>query len=64
MRNKTRLEQFLERIKELIKNLLERLMLEERKLYLEEHPTKGKGYSTPGTSSPCSGPWKISGYPG
>ena len=45
LRNKTR-DQILERIKDLIKNLLERLMLEERKLYLEEHPTKGNGYYT------------------
>ena len=45
LRNKTR-DQILERIKELIKNPLEKLMLEERKLYLEEHPTKGNGYYT------------------
>ena len=33
-------------IKDLIKNLLEKLMLEERELYLEEHPTKENGYYT------------------
>ncbi|MEM3658662.1 MAG: transposase [Candidatus Hadarchaeum sp.] len=30
----------------MVKGLLERLMQEERALYLEEHPTKANGYST------------------
>ena len=30
----------------MIKALLERLMLEEREIYLENHPTKGNGYYT------------------
>jgi len=49
MRDKTRekiLEGFFAELKSLVKELLERLMLEERKLYLEEHPTKGNGYYT------------------
>jgi len=49
MRDKNRdqiLERFTEQIKDLIKNLLEKLMLEERELYLEQHPTKGNGYYT------------------
>jgi putative transposase len=49
MREKTRdliLEKFLDQLKGLIKGLLERLMLEERELYLQEHPTKGNGYYT------------------
>jgi len=40
------LEAFFAELKDLIKGLLERLMLEERKLYLQEHPTKGNGYYT------------------
>ena len=47
MRDKTReqiLERFTEQIKDLIKGLLEKLMLEERELYLEQHPTKANGY--------------------
>ena len=46
MRGKTRdliLEKFLDQLKGLIKGLLERLMLEERELYLQEHPTKAIG---------------------
>ncbi len=46
MRKKTReqmLEQFFSELKDLVKGLF---MLEERKLYLEEHPTKGNGYYT------------------
>ena len=35
------LELFMEQIKGLVKDLLEKLMLEERKLYLEQHQTKG-----------------------
>jgi len=49
MREKTReqiLERFFGELKELIKALMEKLMLEERELYLEEHPTKGNGYYT------------------
>jgi len=49
MRDKTHdqiLEGFFTKLKDLIKALLERLMLEERELYLEEHPTKGNGYYT------------------
>jgi len=49
MRDKTRdqiLERFLDQLKVLIKGLLEKLMLEERELYLKEHPTKGNGYYT------------------
>ncbi|MCD5409066.1 hypothetical protein LR090_07645 [Candidatus Bipolaricaulota bacterium] len=40
------LERFSQELKGLIKSLLERLMLEEREIYLEEHPTKGNGYYT------------------
>lgn len=49
MRDKTRdqiLERFLDQLKVLIKGLLEKLMLEERELYLKEHPTKANGYYT------------------
>ncbi len=49
MRDKTRdqiLEGVFTELKGLIKDLLERLMLEERGLYLEKHPTKGNGYYT------------------
>ena len=49
MRDKTRdriLERFSGELKDLIKALLERLMLEERAIYLEEHPTKANGYYT------------------
>lgn len=49
MREKAReqiLERFFGELKELIKALMEKLMLEERELYLEEHPTKGNGYYT------------------
>ena len=49
MRDTTRdqiLERFLDQLKVLIKGLLEKLMLEERELYLKEHPTKGNGYYT------------------
>ena len=49
MRDKTRdqiLEAFQDQLKGMIKGLLEKLMLEERELYLEEHPTKGNGYYT------------------
>jgi len=49
MRENTReqiLERFFGELKELIKALMEKLMLEERELYLEEHPTKGNGYYT------------------
>ena len=35
-----------ERVKTMIKSLLETLMKEERELYLEEHPTKANGYYT------------------
>ena len=43
MREKARhqiLERFFAELKELIKALLERLMLEERELCLKDHPTK------------------------
>jgi putative transposase len=49
MREKTRtqiLERFFEELKDLIRALMEKLMLEERELYLESHPTKGNGYYT------------------
>jgi len=49
MRDKTRekiLEGFFAELKSLVKELLERLMLEERELFLEEHPTKANGYYT------------------
>ena len=49
MRDKTRdpiLERFFGELKDLIKALLERLMLEERAIWLEEHPTKANGYYT------------------
>lgn len=36
----------MDQLKGLVKGLLEKLMLEERELYLEEHPTKGNGYYT------------------
>ncbi|MEN3010894.1 MAG: transposase [Candidatus Bipolaricaulaceae bacterium] len=35
-----------ERVKEMVKALLERIMREERELYLEQHPTKANGYCT------------------
>jgi len=35
-----------ERVKELVKGLVEKLMLEERELYLAGHPTKGNGSYT------------------
>lgn len=40
------LGEFFSGLKDLVKGLLERLMLEERKLYLEEYPTRGNGYYT------------------
>jgi len=40
------LEALTDQLKELVKDFLEKLMLEERELYLEEHPTKGNGYYT------------------
>lgn len=40
------LERFFSELKELIKTLMEKLMLEERELYLAKHPTKGNGYYT------------------
>jgi transposase-like protein len=49
MREKARtqiLERFFEELKDLIKALMEKLMLEERELYLERHPTKANGYYT------------------
>lgn len=49
MRDRARnqiLERFFSELKELIKTLMEKLMLEERELYLAEHPTKGNGYYT------------------
>ena len=39
-------EAFGEQVKELVKGLIERMMREERDLYLEEHPTKGNGHYT------------------
>jgi hypothetical protein len=39
-------ETFGEQVKELVKGLIERMMREERDLYLEEHPTKGNGHYT------------------
>ena len=47
----------------LIKNLLEKLMLEEWKLYLEEDPTKGNGYYTRDLLT-LFGPWRTSRCPG
>ncbi len=47
MREKSRgqmLKQFFSELKDLVKGLLGHFMLEECKLYLEEHPTKGNGY--------------------
>ena len=47
--NKTRdeiLEEAGERIKTMVKELLEALMREEREIYLENHPTKANGYYT------------------
>ena len=35
-----------ERIKTMVKELLEALMKEEREIYLENHPTKANGYYT------------------
>ena len=49
MRDKTReeiLKEVEERIKAMVKGLLESIMREERAMYLEEHPTKANGYST------------------
>jgi transposase-like protein len=49
MRDKTREEivrELEERIKVMVKGLLESLMQEEREIYLEDHPTKGNGYDT------------------
>jgi len=36
-----------ERIKTMVKELLEALMEEEREIYLEHHPTKANGYCQP-----------------
>ena len=61
MRDKTRdriLERFSGELKDLIKALLERLMLEERAIYLEEHPTKANGYYTRDLLT-LFGPWKT-----
>lgn len=38
------LEEFFSELKDLVNGLLRRLMLEKRRLYLEEHPTKGNWY--------------------
>lgn len=49
MRDKTRKEiirEVEERIKTMVKDVLESLMREEREIYLEEHPTKANGYYT------------------
>jgi len=49
MWNKTReemLKEVEERIKTMVKELLEILMKEEREIYLENHPTKANGYYT------------------
>ena len=49
MREKTReeiLKEVEERIKTMVKELLEALMKEEREIYLESHPTKANGYYT------------------
>ncbi|MDR5695266.1 MAG: IS256 family transposase [Armatimonadota bacterium] len=49
MPNQTRqelLKQVEERIKAMVKDLLEAIMREERAMYLEEHPTKANGYYT------------------
>jgi len=49
MRNKTReeiLKEVEERIKTMVKELLEVLMKEEREIYLENHSTKTNGYYT------------------
>ena len=49
MRDKTReeiLKEVEERIKVMVKGLLESIMREERAMYLEEHPTKANGYYT------------------
>ena len=49
MRNETReeiLKEVEERIKTMVKELLEALMKEEREIYLESHPTKANGYYT------------------
>ncbi len=35
-----------QKAKELVKGMVEKLMLEERAMYLEQHPTKGNGYYT------------------
>ena len=40
------LKAFEAELKELVRNLLESLMREERELYLEPHPTKANGYYT------------------
>jgi len=40
------LKELEERIKSMVKELLEDLMQEERKIYLEKHPTKANGYYT------------------
>ncbi len=65
MRDKTRdpiPERFSGELKDLIKALLKRLMLKERAIWLEEHPTRPKA-TTPGISSPSSGPLKSYGCP-
>lgn len=50
MEKERRREEILGRIMEeivgMVKGLLERLMLEERRMYLDSHPTKGNGYYT------------------
>jgi hypothetical protein len=40
------LKEMEERIKTMVKELLEALMKEEREIYLENHPTKANGYYT------------------
>ncbi len=47
------LERFFEELKDLIKALMEKLMLEERELYRESHPTKGNGYYTRDLLTQC-----------
>ena len=61
--NKTREEivkEVEERIKTMVKELLEALMREERDIYLKDHPTKANGYYTCDLLTPKASPatWK------
>jgi len=47
------LKAFEAELKKMVQNLLERLMVEEQEIYLENHPTKANGYCQPGSFHPC-----------